>query len=199
MRYSLVTSVEPVAEPLSLGETKLHLKRDDITTDDALIEGLIQAAREWAENHCRRSFVRRTLVLRMDCFPAEIRLPRGPVSAVSSIEYVAAGGSTTTLSASSYQTDLHSVPARIQPVFGGTWPVPKSGELNAVVVTYLAGYAPGSSSPTDHAENVPEAIKSALKLHVQAHYGRGAESFDTLIKAAKSLLSPFEIRDYALE
>jgi hypothetical protein len=69
VRYSVNVKSAPPAEPVTRAEAKLHLKVD-ATADDALIDGLIVAAREWTENYCRRSWVQRTLELRLDCFPA---------------------------------------------------------------------------------------------------------------------------------
>lgn len=208
MRRSVVVKAgtEIPAEPLSLAETKLHLRVDsDVTDSDTLISALIQAAREWCENHTRRSFVRRTLELRMDCFPDEIRLPRGPVASVTAVKYTVATEADTTLAASAYQTDLYGTPPRILPVFGGTWPVPKSGTLNAVLVEYEAGYDPSDDSPTDYGANIPQAIKAAMKLLVGHWYENRESVVLSNVQAIQvpmaviSLLAPFEIRDFTLE
>lgn len=61
-------STPPAEEPVSLAEAKLHL-RIDTTEDDALITGLIAAARVDAENACRRAFVTQKFDLFMDEFP----------------------------------------------------------------------------------------------------------------------------------
>lgn len=196
MRYSLERGAIP-AEPLTLAEAKLHL-REDNDDQDALITALIQAAREWVENYCRRSLVRRTLTLRMDSFPCgEIHLPRGPVSAVSSIS---ANGSA--VAAAVYETDLYSTPARIRTAFGQVWPV-VDPETNAVVIIYTAGYEPGAGSPTDYAENVPAAIKAAMKLII-GHLYEHREQVDMTQMfevpfAVRMLLAPYEIRDFDLE
>ncbi len=203
MQYSLHVKTAPLGEPITRAEAKRHLRVDsDITTEDVLIDGLIQAAREWAENYCRRSFVKRTYELRMDCFPDEIRLPRGPAIGVTSISYLDSGGSTATMSAANYQVDIYSTPPRIQTVFGGTWPVPQTGKLNAVTVEYTAGYDTGSPD-NDYGENVPQAIKSALLLiigHLFENRELAAERqlFEAPF-AVKALLAPFEIRDFTLE
>lgn len=206
MKYSVNVKTAPTAEPLTLTETKLHLRVDsDITDQDTLISALITAAREWAENFTRRSFVQRTLELRLDGFPGQLLLPRGPVVSVTSVKYTAQDGTLTTVAASLYQTDLYSVPARILPVFGAIWPVPGFGTLNAVVVEYEAGYAHTSGSPTDMADAVPSAIKAAMKLMIGNWYeNREAVSMANVMPqevplAVKHLLAPFVIRDYALE
>jgi uncharacterized phiE125 gp8 family phage protein len=204
VKYSVNVLTAPAAEPLTLAEAKKHCRIDtDITDQDTLISALIQSAREWAENHCRRSFVRRTLELRLDCFPGEIRLPRGPVSSVTSVKYTDQDGSEATVATADYQVDIYGTPPRIVPAFGVVWPTPKFGALNAVLVTYVAGYAPGATSPTDHAENVPQAVKAALKLivgHLYEHRELAAAQAMTEVPfAVRALLAPYEVRDFTLE
>jgi uncharacterized phiE125 gp8 family phage protein len=204
MNYSVSVKVEPAAEPLTLVEAKLHLKVD-VTADDDLIEGLIVAARQWSENFCRRSWVRRTLELRMDCFPSVILLPRGPVSSVTSVKYTDSGGSEATMAAADYQVDLYGTPPRIVPQLGVTWPMTKNGALNGVLIEYVAGYAPGEASPTDHAENVPQAVKAAMKLMLSHWYENRQAVVVANVQAAelpmavKSLLAAYELRDFRLE
>lgn len=192
MRYSLTTAVEPTVEPITLAEARLHLKiDDDITVEDALILGWIRAARDLIENYCRRSFVSRTLVLRLDCFYDEIRLPRGPVRSVSSVKYVDGNGAEQTVSGSLYQADVYSVPARIRLVSGATWPTPKMAHMNAVLVTYVAGY--------ENVNAIPKSAREAIKL-LLTHMERNRGDANVELPAAvKFLLAPYEIRDYTLE
>lgn len=200
--YSVAVKTAPSAEPLTLAEAKAHL-RLDVSDEDSLVTALIQGAREWTENYCRRSWVRRTLELRLDCFPALIKLPRGPVSSLVGITYTDQNGQEATVAPATYQADLYSTPPRIMTVLGAVWPVPKVGAINAVVVEYVAGYAPGDTSPTDHAANVPAAVKAAMKLLIGGWY-QNREHIVTAPPsevpfAVRSLLAPFEIRDFSLE
>lgn len=197
MRYSVNVKVAPEAEPVTRDAAKLHLKVD-ATADDSLIDGLIQASREWTENYCRRSWVRRTLELRLDHFPGKILLPRSPVSSVTSITYTGDDG-THVLSASDYQTDLYGTPPQILPPFGSIFPVVKLGTLNAVVVEYVAGFAPSDDSPTDYAANVPAAVKAAMKLIMGCLYQNRSPEASEEFGVIKLLLAPHEIRDLTLE
>ena len=196
MIYSLEIKTEPVVEPITLTEIKTHLRiASGFTGDDDLLDVLIMTARVWAENQCRRSFVRRTYRLRMDHFPrCDLLLPRGPVSAVTAVTAEGA-----TVSTAIYETDLYDMPARLRPVFGQVWPVISTPSLNAVVVEYVAGYAPGDTSPTDYAANVPSLVKAAIKLHVEAQYDRDDKLMELNLKQAAALLVPLEIRDFHLE
>lgn len=206
-RYSLAVVTAPSCEPVSLAEAKQHLRIDaDITDQDTLVSALIAAAREWVENYCRRSLVQRTLALRMDCFPGQILLPRGPVISIDSITYQS-GGASATLAASDYQADLYSTPARVVPPFGGVFPLTDEGTLNAVTITYTAGYAP-LGSPTDEAAYqlaIPKSVKAAIKLLI-GHWFENREAVVLanmqvlqLPMAVRALLAPYEIRDMGLE
>ena len=131
----------------------------------------------------------------MDNWCAPILLPRGPVTSVTHIKYVDSGGTLTTLAAGQYQVDLYSVPARIVPAYGVVWPTVKSGEVNAILVEYVAGYA--------QVNGFPKAIQAAIKLiigHLYEHRELVAErqGFEVPF-AVKSLLAPYEVRDYRLE
>lgn len=202
MDYSLATSVAPTTEPLTLAETRLHLRVDDDLTDqDALISGLIKAAREWTENYCRRSWCDRTLVLRMDGFPDCFLLPRGPVRSVTSITYLDASGASQTLAASQYQVDIYSTPPRIVAPLGVVWPNTQDGAINAVSVTYAVGYGTGGSP--DDLTVVPASVKAAMKLLI-GHWYENRElvanvQMAEVPMAVKALLSAYEIRDYGLE
>lgn len=154
-------TVAPAAEPVSRTEAKLHL-RVDITTDDTLIDALIQAAREYVENYTGRAYVRRTLRADIAGFYNAMRLPYAPVISVSSVKYydTASPSVLTTLAASNYELSRNVVSL----AYGGTWPsvFPR---LDAVQITYVAGYAP-TSSPEVEAESVPAAVKSAMYLTI---------------------------------
>lgn len=193
---AVTVSVEPSVEPVSLAEAKLHLRvDDDITSDDTLISALISAARQKVEIETRRALVTQTQVLKMDRFPsgesAVIELPNPPLQSVSAVQYVDQNGDTQTLAAADYIVDTASEPARITPAYNTFWPLTRA-QINAVTVTFVAGYAPGSGSPTDYAANVPQALKAAIKLLVGHWYENreavGAVNLKPLPMAVDSLI-----------
>lgn len=157
MPLTLTTVTDPTAEPLSLQEAKDHLRIDG-EAEDAHLSALIVAAREWVEGFWGRTIVATKRKLSLDQFyttgPARIcdvgvyegyrdytiRLPGPPLIAVSSITYVDTDGTTQTLATSGYQVDAESEPARIVPAYGESWPTTRA-QLNAVSITYTAGYA----------------------------------------------------------
>lgn len=153
----------PASEPLTLEETKLHL-RVEHSADDTLINTLIQAAREVAEDLTWRAVVTQTITLVLDGFPSDgiIELPRPPLIQVDSVQYVDTNGETQTLTADSdYQVDAYSEPARIVPAYNQTWPSTRP-IANAVTVVYQAGYGA--------AADVPRKIRQAMLLIVGEWY-----------------------------
>jgi uncharacterized phiE125 gp8 family phage protein len=202
VRYTLAIAA-PAAEPMTLAEAKTALGvHSSNATHDDLLTSLIGAARAWCENYTRRVFVPRALTMRMDCFPGVILLPRPPFVALSALEYVDGDGATQAVGASLYQVDAYASPARIALVHGATWPIPKIAELNAVTVTWQAGYAATVSPDADDlASGVPEAIKNAILLLTQHWYDpiAGAAAEQDAPRAVKALLAPYEVRDFRLE
>jgi uncharacterized phiE125 gp8 family phage protein len=154
---SLVRVVEPATDPVSVAEAKEHL-RVDLDDENDYIAGLIAAATSAVEERTGRQLVSATWRLKLDGFPPEIRLTRVPVVSVSSVTYLDAAGDSQTLSPDNYQVDTDSQIPRILPEPDTYWPVTESGRVNAVTVTFVAGYGT--------AADVPERAKLAIKLLV---------------------------------
>src|SRR5579859_7873752 len=64
----LIIVAPPKVEPVLLDDMKNFL-RVDISDDDAMIEGMITAAREMCESFTRRSFVQKGYRQSLDAFP----------------------------------------------------------------------------------------------------------------------------------
>jgi uncharacterized phiE125 gp8 family phage protein len=155
---SIELTSEPAVEPITLAEAKTHLRYDS-TDQDTYITGLITVARRTIERWEWRAHLTQTWVMRLDKFPknAPIYLPRPPLQSVTSIQYVDADGATQTFDAGDYDVDTKAQPGRIKPAYGEVWPTTRPGIVNAVTVTYVAGYG-------DAASDVPEETKHAIKL-----------------------------------
>lgn len=144
---NLITTVAPIGDPITLAEAKNHLHVDD-TNSDIRITGLIAAATLNAEHVLKRALMTRTYVLRLDAFPAgDILLPNAPVRSITSIQYVDTAGDTQTWSSTLWASDLYSEPARIRPAYGEVYPSTRE-QMNAVTVTYKAGYATQGTAAT---------------------------------------------------
>ena len=175
IKSSIVVSVAPTTEPIDVNDAKAWSRVDD-DQEDTLTQSQIKEAREEVEHLTERSLITQTCILYMDKFPTrEIELRRPPVQSVSSIQYIATNGTTTTLGSSNYIVDVKSTPPRIFPAFGVAWPVTRSETPNAVIVTFVAGYGLATA--------VPETAKTAIRVRV-AQRQRSREQEDSDYEAA---------------
>ena len=153
MSWKLKTA--PSTEPVTLTEAKLHLKMDDITTDDDLITSLIKAARMACESYCNMGFISQTWEYGLDKFQ-NIDLNKYPVTAIS-VQYYDKDNTLQTLASSVYDTDYTNSPIRFRLGYNQTWPDTYK-RMNAVIITATVGFT--------NAAAIPEDIKSAIKLMI---------------------------------
>lgn len=162
MGYQLLTG--PSAEPLSVDEVKAHL-RVDAPDDDALINALITAVRQYCEQITARSLVAQKWSFVMDSFYSQdsqvVYLEKGPITAIDSITYTDMGGVTQTMPATDYAVDLSGTLARITPRFGKIWPITLP-QIASAAVNFTAGYGA--------AIDVPQGLKSWMKLRIGSLY-----------------------------
>lgn len=163
MKGSLALKTAPAEEPVTTAQAKTHA-RIDITDDDTLIGTLIKAARRWIENLTGIRMVTQTWNYYLDAFPCgnAIKIPVGPVSAVSSVKYTDAAGAVSTLSAASYVVDLVSLPARIVLKDNYSWPADVLQVVNGVNIEFVAGYGAAAA--------VPEELALAVNMLVSYWY-----------------------------
>ena len=190
---SLVRTVDPTTEPVSIDEAKIQCRVDN-DNDDDYITSLIVAARLHAEKVTNRALLPQTWRVSFDRFPGyqpwnlgspfapvvgrqfsteyvcghyaqpPLMLPKPPLIAVSSLEYFDINGALQTLDPSAYVVGQDSEPACIFPIPFTWWPATIWGRPDAVQVTYTAGY-----------QTVPENIKLAIKGLV-AHWYENREA-----------------------
>lgn len=180
----LAVTVAPAAEPITRSEAKAWLRIEDATTaDDALIDDLITAARQWVEQYLERKLVTQTVTQTLDDWPdrreadtgsqqarisdvTESALPwvellTSPVQSVSSVVTYDDSDNAATWNAANYRLSVSGDRARIAPVGGNAWPV-ATRDTDAVVITYVAGYG--------DATDVPFPIRLAIKQLVLHWY-----------------------------
>lgn len=183
MALKLIT---PAADPIvSLEDMKAHL-RVDHADDDTLIEGLIKAATSYFDGWSGilgRALIAQTWELTIDRFPpCEMKLPLGPLMSVTSVKYDDADGIERILDAEAYDIDKASEPGWVLPVNG--WPATASA-INAVRVRFVAGFG-------EQATDAPEAIRLAIKLHVQTNYDPLESAIrESYQRAIDALVAPF--------
>jgi uncharacterized phiE125 gp8 family phage protein len=143
---------------IDLTAAKEHLKVET-TTDDGLIAIYLAAAKAAVENATGKLLASAEVLQVVDGFPCRdgaIRLWKGPVSAIVSVEYDDSAGVEQTL------TDYRLIEgpnARLLPAFSERWPLTAYGP-GTVRITYTAGYA---------SDEVPPPIDQAVLL-LTGHY-----------------------------
>lgn len=165
--YSLVT--DATEEPVTLEQVKRQCRIEHTDLDQHLTDW-ITTARRYVEQITNRTMLEQTRRVKLDRFPAdgcEIKLLYPPIKSVTSITYIDTAGATQTWSSSEYIASLTSVPGRITPAYGYTWPLTQD-RIDAVTVNYTTGYASIAA--------VPMELKQAMLLLVDHYYHNGPAS-----------------------
>ena len=166
----------PTTLVVSLVEVKAWLKIDG-TDDDTLLTSLIASATAECEAYAGLSFITRTRTVKLSYFSGkEIILPYGPVTSLTSIDYVDPDDASQTVDPGDYTVDIASGLARVRVT--ESWPYTSLG-LSNVVVTYVAGYA--------NAAAVPEIIKTAIKKKIAVDYEKRGDTMENSDSWMKTL------------
>jgi uncharacterized phiE125 gp8 family phage protein len=163
----------PSTWPVSLADVKAHC-RVDLNDDDALLQTLLEAATELAEQATGRALMPQTWELSRESFPPTrsiyseaLVLTRVPVQSIVSLSYTDAAGVIQTLLPVNYllnNCDDFGF-ATVAPAFATLWP----SEARDVKLRFVAGCVDASL--------VPASIKQWIKLQVAAMYeNREAET-----------------------
>lgn len=192
MSFSIITPASLKA--LTVQEVKDYL-RVDSSDEDTLIGVLIDAATQIGEHYLGRFLLTTVIEEFYDFFPVYktgvnpfrgdkniVYLSRGPVQSITHVKYIDGNGDEQTVSASDYNTDLVSEPARIMPEEG--WQATKD-TVNAVIVRYTCGHT--------QASDVPANIKVALLLIIGEMYEKRVDSVHRLPTASEHLLNPYRV------
>lgn len=154
---SLTLVAAPAALPVLLSEVKDHLRLDtDQADENKLALAYLRAAVDDAESFLGKALITQTWDLTLDCFPAEILVPRPPLQSVTSVTYIDTAGAEQTLDPAGYQVSAASLPGRIRPAYGATWPATRA-QMDAVTVRFVCGYGADWNA-------VPDAVRAALLL-----------------------------------
>lgn len=147
---------EPVFAPAAM---RLHCAIEPTnTTFDPLLTDYIAAATSMVEEFTGRSLGQQRWLLSLPSFLDAIVLPRGPVTAVSSVAYTDTAGSERLLANDAYVLDIASDPQVIVRPTDMAWPATKPGP-NMVRITFVTGYA-----------SAPPLIAQAVRATVAAWF-----------------------------
>lgn len=153
----LVLKTSPLNYPVTLDEAKAHLNVLS-AYDDELISFLIVVATEQAEEITNRQLMRSTYEMTMDILPDRFEIKKPPLHAVEKIEYIPDGSdSYVLLDPSKYMVDTTVEPGVVIRRNDATYPA-ISWMVNAVRVTFTAGYADAAS--------VPKSIKQWMLIRI---------------------------------
>lgn len=196
MMWRLEQTIAPYIEPVELEFVRdQHLHALNGNAEDDYIDRLIRMARRQGEKVTRRAWVRQTFELTADRFPIEpcIYLPRPPLQAVESIQYIDAEGVLQTMDPAEYKVRPLGVTANqrgtVSLAFGQVWPTTRA-ESDAVVITFRAGY-PDIGSPM--LPEVPEDLVHGMLLMIGELYKVRSESIhafnqnDAVIRSSQGI------------
>lgn len=172
--------IDPTSLPVTLEETKTHLKILH-ADEDSDITIKLKTAIEKAEERTNRQLGIATREGYLDQFCSLVKLSMPPLVSITKIEYKATDDTTKTLDTSSYYVDDKIDPAVLY--FKSTPTDAKTDGVNNVTITYECGYS-----------NIPNGIKSWILLYAATLYehrenlvdgtvvsDRKAEYFDHLL------------------
>ena len=168
---ALIIKTPPASEPVSLSEVKNYLRITD-NNDDALINSLLTAVRQKAENWTRRLFITQNWTLWMDSVPEgeTIIIPLSPLQSVTHIKSYDTFNSVSTFDSSNYMVDSTSIPGRIGLNSGHTWPNALR-RMNALEIEFVAGFGDESS--------VPESIKQGILQWVKLLFANKSKLYES--------------------
>lgn len=156
---TLFRTEPPGAEPVTLSEAKAHL-RLGTSSEDALVGGLVKAAREDVERQTGLALIEQGWRLVLDGWPEGdvVALHRCPIRSVTSVTVYDDAGAPAVVAASGYRVDKVSRPGRIAVRDA----VAVGSALNGVEVDFRAGFGEAGA-------DVPDTLKRAILLLV-AHW-----------------------------
>lgn len=188
--YGLSLTSAPAIEPLTLEDAKRQLRlSSEVSAHDELITSLIKAARQYCEQHTGRQFINATWALKLDRFPVSepIRIPKAPLSSITSITYLDSSGDSQTWGTSNYRVSTSKEPGEVSLAYGqsypSTYPV-----ADAVTVTFVAGYGSAATS-------VPEPLRQAMLMYVEKLFDGDPTKAKSLDMAINALLLMYRCPD----
>ena len=183
MAKLVIATAPTIDRVVSAVDLRTHC-RIDTTEDDAELQRLSNAAELEVEGYTWRKLRKQTWDQYFDGFddPLYLRFPPLHSDGVSSVTYTDTDGDSQTLGTSVYETGEIDGVAVVRRKYDQVWPSTRSHE-DVVTVRFVCGY--------DTADDVPEPIKQAIRLHAGWYY-RSREG-EPLPAAFWRLLNPFRV------
>ena len=164
----------PATEPVTLALAKNHLRITDYTDDDALISGLITAAREFCEKAQNRIYIESEMTYSLSGIPSvgrEIWLPVLPIKSIDKVIIAQKGTENgIEIPADQYDVDLKDGKLALNRSFATDYDADLLPRYNGFIIEFTAGYG----EPAD----VPQIVKQAILLIVGHLYEHREETSD---------------------
>jgi uncharacterized phiE125 gp8 family phage protein len=143
----------PAVEPITLAEMRAYLRLDS-DAEDALVAGLVAAARIAVESATRLALIAQNWRVLVEHWPADgaVSLPLAPVLSVEAVRLVPHSGAVVLVDATSYRLDTACDPARLLVHLSAVQP--PAGDRIEIDIT--AGFGSGP-------ESVPEPLRLAIR------------------------------------
>lgn len=161
------------------------------TDEDALISSYIIAAVSFAEDYTKASIANHSYTALFYDVPynvTELRVPRAPVRAISSVKRIFTDGTDETLTSSQYT------------VYGSEKPIVKVAQFFSASGTTLNGFQVAYTAGYENVSDIPELIKIACMRIVDTLYQRRGDGeeleVNTIPYDAKTLLNKFRVKHY---
>lgn len=164
MTRTLIRTVDPTDEPVTLAQVRAQTRIDD-TLEDDLLSDAIATARDYAEGVTWMPLMTQTWQLGLSGFRELIEL-KPNLQSVTSVTYIDTNGDEQTVDAADYLVDTAAPVGAICPAYGKSWPSARN-QRNSVKVTFVCGFA--------SADKVPAKIKQALLMLV-THWWNNREA-----------------------
>jgi uncharacterized phiE125 gp8 family phage protein len=171
--------------PITMEMVRTHLRLDDITSEDVVIQSYVQAAASYIEKMYGVALLTQTIKEYHAGFPTDdnigINLRISPVISITSVKYIDDNGTEQTWSNTLYATGIVRQTAFVIPKHNQSWP--KSQSLpNSVVIEYQAGFGDGPAF-------IPQTIKQAILLMVGDMDQNREDNVVRLPRASEMLLA----------
>ena len=163
----IITTVEPLVEPVTLAEAKLY-SRVDLDDDDELIELFITASRKHVEQYCNIALITQTKVVYYDAsdicldVPA-ILLPVAPVQSITAFNSVDNSSIESVFDSDNY----YLAGSRVALASNSYWPIDVR-TIDSYSIEAVVGYG-------DDAADVPAPLRQAI-LRLVAHSYQNREA-----------------------
>lgn len=188
-------TIAPTEEPVTLQQANFHLRlipSESVVTpmpEDPLVQRLIMAARQAAEDYVNRPIAQATFELRRASFDG--KLPFSPVQSVESVKYIDNLGATQTVPPAEYELAGTQRAPVVRNAYGYYWPKSDVRQRDdSVRITFVAGYGGDQPLPAPIAQAILMTIGHLYENRESVIAGTAASEVPL---GATYLLDPYRL------